>query len=180
MQLQDTLCGIDVMTESTITPTSYPTLTPFQETCCSSQIIIEEPYYKVRPSRAIGSINSLQSPSPRCIPKVSIKQDRVHLSVLLFDYKIVYIEVSLTVSKKRSYILRYISHIRHHSRRNSLATCHRCTLSSCGNMKGCTVVSFMEEKLSIFRNILTFYVDVDTAAQSLGETIFSEGPLCKT
>ena len=44
-------------------------------------------------------------------------------------------------------------------------------------MKGCTVVSFMEEKLSIFRNILTFYVDVDTAAQSLGETIsiFSEG-----
>jgi len=26
-------------------------------------------------------------------------------------------------------------------------------------MKGCTVVSFMEEKLSIFRNIQTFYVD---------------------
>ena len=74
---------------------------------------------RFRTSRATGSINSLQSPSPRCIPKVSIKQDQVHLSVLLFDYKIVYIEVSLTVSKMRSYILRHISNIRHHSWRNS-------------------------------------------------------------
>ncbi len=78
-------------------------------------------------------------------------RNKVHLSVLLFDNKIVYIEASLTVSKMRSNILRHISHTRYHSAAMPLLSLHhRCTLSSCGKMKGCTVVSFMEEKLSIF------------------------------
>ena len=109
-------------------------------------------------SRATGSINSLQSPTPDAYLRARPRSG--DLSVLLFDNKIVYIEVSLTVSKMRSNILRHISHTRYHSAAMPLLSLHhRCTLSSCGNMKGCTLVSFMEEKLSIFRNILTFFVD---------------------
>ena len=86
--------------------------------------------------------------------------DQVHLSVLLFDYKIVYIEVSLTVSKMRSNILRHISHIRYHSAgyvAPILASSLYFELLWKHERVHCSIVHGREIKY--FRNILTFNVD---------------------